>query len=146
MLPEQQAQRQQANLPRLAERKRRKGSGKRSPFVFVCSLRVAESSPPQIVVTDKDYDSYGGRGITVCPRWLESFENFLADMGKMPEGLTIDRIDTNGTHPSQHPLEEFNTLFLIRVESSQEKGFAYTSHTLTFTNRDVGLWKLWAGV
>lgn len=50
------------------------------------------------VVTDKDYAYYGGRGIRVCPRWLNSFENFLADMGKMPEGLTIDRIDTNGNY------------------------------------------------
>lgn len=39
----------------------------------------------------KDYPRYGGRGITVCARWLESFENFRADMGLKPEGLTIGR-------------------------------------------------------
>jgi len=40
----------------------------------------------------KDYENYGGRGITVCERWND-FVNFLADMDEVPPGLTIDRID-----------------------------------------------------
>lgn len=38
------------------------------------------------------YADYGGRGITVCAEWLNSFETFLADMGRCPVNLTLERI------------------------------------------------------
>ena len=41
------------------------------------------------------YRYYGAIGITVCDRWIGRFENFLDDMGECPEGMSIDRIDTN---------------------------------------------------
>jgi len=40
-----------------------------------------------------NYKYYGGRGITVCDAWLDSYEQFTADVGERPEGLTLDRID-----------------------------------------------------
>ena len=40
----------------------------------------------------KDWKHYGGKGVEVCARWLK-FENFLADMGDPPPGLTIHRLD-----------------------------------------------------
>jgi hypothetical protein len=41
-------------------------------------------------IKDKRFYDYGGRGITVCPRW-QDFRNFLADMGERPSGKTLDR-------------------------------------------------------
>ena len=45
------------------------------------------------------YQNYGGRGITVCNQWNESFYNFLSDMGMAPSSKhTIDRKNNNGNY------------------------------------------------
>lgn len=55
----------------------------------------ARCNPNTTSVRDKKY--YIDRGIKVCARW-NSFENFLADMGHVPDGLTLDRINNDGNY------------------------------------------------
>lgn len=50
-------------------------------------------------IKNHKYKDYGARGITVCDRWLNSFENFLADMGRAPsQRHSIERNEVNGNY------------------------------------------------
>ena len=50
---------------------------------------------------DRKYPDYGERGIIICKRW-DDYNNFLADMGECPTGLTLGRIDNNGMYCSKN--------------------------------------------
>jgi len=48
------------------------------------------------------YSNYGGRGIKVCDRWLNSFDAFVDDVGIKQDGLTLERIDVNGNYEPEN--------------------------------------------
>lgn len=69
-------------------------------YVTWCSMRSRCLQPNQL-----DYPDYGGRGITVCDRWLDKdgFPNFVADMGEKPEpSYLLDRIDNDGSYSPEN--------------------------------------------
>lgn len=88
------------------------------------------------------YAQYGARGISVCERWVNSFENFLVDMGERPAGTTLDRIDVNGNYAQDNcrwaslkvqnfnkrntRLIEFQGIRKPLAEWAEEKGLAYS--------------------
>jgi hypothetical protein len=80
---------------------------------------------------DKSYSFYGGRGITVCSRWLESFENFLSDMGKRPApDLTLERKDNDGNY------EKDNCRWATRTEQMNN---TRTTRFITFQGETLPL-------
>jgi hypothetical protein len=65
---------------------------------------------------NKSYKDYGGRGITICSRWLESFYNFYTDMGCRPSSKhEIDRINNNGSY------QKNNCRWATRTKNARNK-------------------------
>lgn len=86
------------------------------------------------------YKYYAGRGIVVCERWRESFENFIADMGERPEGrYSIDRIDNNGNY------EPENCRWATTTEQARNQR---TNRLITFRGetKTVAEWSVIVGI
>jgi hypothetical protein len=63
----------------------------------------------------RDYAYYGLAGIKICDRWLQSFDNFVADMGLRPEGMTLERKDVNADYSPE------NCMWATREVQSRNK-------------------------
>lgn len=93
------------------------------------------------------YKHYGGRGIGVCERW-NNFENFLEDMGKCPDGMTLERLDNNGNY------EPGNCAWKSRMDQANNKRnnifieYIGKRQTMTQWARDLNLKfpTLWARI
>jgi hypothetical protein len=66
-------------------------TGSISPTYWSWQAMIGRCTRPSHIA----WKNYGGRGIKICKRWMK-FENFLADMGERPAGLTLDRKKVNG--------------------------------------------------
>ncbi len=62
----------------------------------------------------KQYKYYGAKGVIVCARWLENFDNFLCDMGEAPKGFSLSRNEDKGNY------EPGNVSWKPRSENSSE--------------------------
>lgn len=85
-----------------------------------------------------NYHRYGGRGVAVCDRWQE-FENFYADMGDAPEGMSLDRADNDlGYSPDNcrwaTPVEQQNNM-----RSNTFVTYEGKTQTLAQWSRELGI-------
>lgn len=69
---------------------------------------------------DPKYKDYGGRGISMCERWIGDFLAFMSDLGPCPPGMTIERNDVNGNYEPKNcrwatPKEQSNNKRCNRI-------------------------------
>lgn len=102
----------------------------------------------------EQFEHYGGRGIKVCDRWRNSFENFLADMGPTwAKGLTLDRVDTNGNYEpnnckwstaKEQARNRRNTVIIDTPEGKMHIGDAVVKYGLTFSTLSHRIERGWS--
>lgn len=102
----------------------------------------------------KQFKNYGGRGITICARWLESYEFFISDMGIKPDGKTLDRKNNDGPYspencrwatPAEQRVNQRSCVFLEmngKRLTVEEWGRELGRHPTTIRSRLRRGWKL----
>jgi hypothetical protein len=79
---------------RISESNKKHGMRNCPEYAAWCSMKGRCLNP-----NNKKYPRYGGRGIAVCKRWLNSFEDFYLDVGKRPNSsYTLERINLDGNY------------------------------------------------
>lgn len=87
----------------------------------------------------EEFHNYGGRGICVCERWQNSFENFLADMGFRPTGKSIERKNVNGNYEPSNCIWADDTTQANNTRSNHIVEFNGKSMTLAQWSRETGV-------
>jgi hypothetical protein len=80
---------------------------------------------------DKDYPNYGGRGIIVCDRWLNSRSDFYKDMGPKPYGYTLERINNDGNY------EPSNCIWATRAKQAQNRRSTVLNENKVYIIREL---------
>lgn len=93
-----------------------------------CSMLARCSNPKR-----RDFNDYGGRGITVCERWRNSFGAFLEDMGVKPANHSLDRRDNSGNYEPSN----------CRWATNQEQGNNRRSNVRITFNQTTQTIKQW---
>lgn len=119
--------------------------GKSREYGIYHAMRSRCSDPKR-----RGYERYGALGVKVCERWVESFENFIVDMGPCPKGCSIDRFPkSNGnyepsncrwaTNAEQARNKSSNIMIEYKGESlclaDWAKGLGVRQNTLTYRIR-----------
>lgn len=88
------------------------------------------------------YNNYGGRGITVCDRWLESFENFYEDMGKRPSKKhSIERLDVNKGYSPDNCIWATHDIQSRNKRISDKNKTKVTGVTMKFKNNQLYIYR-----
>ena len=126
------------NLERLSETKTTHGEAGRTAEYGIWAGMITRCTNTKT----KRFLRYGGRGIKVCKRWRK-YENFLLDMGRRPDGLTLERKNNNGDYSpkncvwaswtdqqnnrSDNKIISFNGEKLTMAQWSKKTGIAYAA-------------------